>query len=96
MHDAGLGHGMTRIGDDAQIGFRPGAREIVGNLDRGDNVVTAVHNHARDRTQTLCIGDQLVVDMEEAAIDEVVALDAGEGERIVVLGDAAHPIGIGK
>ena len=42
------------------------------------------------------IGDQLIVGVEEAAIDEIVALDAGEGERVVVLGEAAHAVGIGQ
>ena len=42
------------------------------------------------------VGDQLVVGVEEAAIDEVVALDAREGERVMVLGEAAHPVGIGQ
>src|SRR5262245_49145813 len=55
-----------------------------------------MHDHAGDRTQAPRVGDELVVDMEEAAIDEVVAFDAGEGEGIVVLGEAAHPVGVGQ
>ena len=36
------------------------------------------------------------IGMEKAAIDEIVALDAGERERVVVLGEAAHALGIGQ
>jgi len=96
VHDAGLGHGVTGIGDDAQGRFRPSAGEIVGDLDRRHHVVTAMHDHAGDVPQPMRVGNQLIVGMEEAAIDEVVALDAGEGQRVVVFGEAAYPLGVGK
>src|SRR4249919_3500520 len=38
--------------------------------------------------------DQLIVGIEEAAMDEVVAFDAGKGEGIGVLRKAAHALGV--
>ncbi len=54
VHDARLGHGVTRIGDDAQRRFRPGACEVVGALDRRHHVVAAMHDHAGDRDLSRC------------------------------------------
>jgi hypothetical protein len=93
MHDAGLGHGVASVGDDAQARFRPRAGKVVGGLDRRHHVVAAMHDHAGNRAQTVRILDQLIVGVEEAAIDEIVALDARKGERVVVLREATHAVG---
>ena len=54
MHDAGFGHGVTCVGDDAQIGLRPGAGQVHGDLRRRHHVVAAMHDHARDWLETVC------------------------------------------
>ena len=55
-----------------------------------------MHDHAGNVLQPMRVGNQLVVGVEEAAIDEIVALDAREGEGVVILGEAAHPLGVGQ
>ena len=37
--DAGLHGGVAGVGDDLVVGFRPGARQVVGGAGRADNVV---------------------------------------------------------
>ncbi len=49
--------------------------------DRADHVVAAVHDHAGDVGDAVRVAQQLVVDFEEAAVDEVVVLDARERQR---------------
>ena len=44
-----------------------------------------MHDDAGNVGEAMGVGDQLIVAGEEAAIDEIVALDAGEGERVVIL-----------
>src|SRR5262245_34239852 len=84
VDDAGLGHGVAGIADDAKIGLRPGAREVPGVLDWGDDIVAAVRDDAGQVTDALDAEQQLIVALEETAIDEVVALDAGKGDGVGV------------
>ncbi len=53
-----------------------------------------MHDHAGNGGQAMRVGDQLIVGVEKAAIDKVVALDAGKGQRVVILGEAANPLAI--
>ena len=55
--------------------------QIPGRAHRADHVVAALHDHRRNTLETVGVGQQLIVAIEESAIDEVVAFDAGEGQR---------------
>jgi hypothetical protein len=55
-----------------------------------------VHEDTWNTAQAVRVLDELVVAREETSIEEVVALDPGEGERIVVFGETSHPLGIGQ
>ena len=52
---------------------------------RADDVVAALHDHGRDVTDAPDVTQQLVVGLEEAAVLEVVCLDASERQRELVL-----------
>ena len=58
--------------------------QLPGALHRVHHIVAALHDHA-GMWRILCtLVEQLVVALEEAAVDEVVALDAREGDGVVV------------
>ena len=54
-----------------------------------------MHDDAGNSAQPACVAQQLAVDLEEPAVDEVVAFDAGKGERIGVGGEVPDALGIG-
>src|SRR6476620_2955906 len=81
---ARLGHGVAGVGDDAQLGLRPGAPQIPGILYGGNHVIAAVHDRARQMPNNADIEKKLIVPREKSAIDEVVALDAGESNGVIV------------
>ena len=84
MHDTGFGHGVTGIGDDAQIRLWPGAGKVDGDLRRCHHIVAAMHDHAGNVPQAVRGADQLIVGVEKAAMHEVVAFDARKRERVSV------------
>src|SRR3546814_16332924 len=55
--------------------------DLPGVLDRADHVVTAVDDDAGDVGDLAGVAQQLVVELEEAAVDEVVVLDPRERQR---------------
>ena len=64
-----------------QLRFRPGLVQVPGVGQRAHHVVAAMHDHPGDVGDAVRVAQQLVLDLEEAAVDEVVVLDAGEGQR---------------
>ncbi len=64
--------------------------------DRRADVVAAVDDDAGDMADQPGIGDQLAVALEEAAVDEVVALDPGEGDGVVRLAEGGDARRIGE
>src|SRR3546814_8636262 len=80
--------GMPRRRRDRQLRLRPGLVQVPGVLDRADNVVAAMDDDAGDVGDLARVAQQLVVDLEEAAIDEVVVLDPRECQREARVGMA--------
>ena len=69
--------------------------QVPGVLDRRHHVVAAVHDDAGDVGGCASTSrEQLVVALEEAAVDEVVALDAREGERVGVGAERRDALGV--
>src|SRR3546814_4395555 len=60
--------------------------------DRADNVVAAMDDDAGDVGDLAHVAQQLVVDLEEAAIDEVVVLDPRECQREARVGMAVGKV----
>ena len=70
---------MPRVGHDAQVGFGPGFVQVPGALHRADDVVAALHDRRGQVADARHVVEQLRRGAQEAAVDEVVALDAREG-----------------
>ena len=70
----------------------PGLVQVPGGHRRGHHVIAALDDDAGDGLQPVGVGQQLAVLLEEAAVDEVVAFDAGEGEGEVFLAEIADPL----
>ena len=94
VNDAGLAHGVAGVGHDAQLGSGPGGFQVPGVLDRRHHVVAAVHDRRPGCRAAVRVAQELAVGVEEAAVDEVVALDAGERERVGVGAEAADALGV--
>lgn len=76
-----LERGVAGGGGNDQFALRPRLVQVPGVLDRADHVIAAVDDHAGDVGDAVGVAQQLVFDFEEAAVDEVVVLDARERER---------------
>ena len=92
--DAGLGGGVAGIGHHDEVGLRPGLVEVPGRDGWRHHVIAALDDDARNAGQPVGVGDQLVVLPEEAAIDEIVALDAGEGDGEMIGAELRHALRI--
>src|SRR5690606_12033477 len=74
---------------DHQFRPRPGLVQVPGVLHRAHDVVAPVVDHAGDVGDPAGVAQQLVVDFEEPAVDEIVVLDPGEGQgemRVLMAG----------
>jgi len=69
---------VPRGGIDGQLTPRPGLVQFPGVLERTDHVVSALHDHAGNVFDAMCVAQELALDLEEAAVDEVMILDAGK------------------
>lgn len=67
---------------DSQIGTRQSSRQIDGRDVGAAHVVAALDDNSRDVGQLMGVAQQLPLN-HEPMIDEVVVLDAGEGQREV-------------
>src|SRR6188508_1975501 len=72
---------MPRVGHDPEIRLGPTPRELEGRVDRAHDVVTSMHDHGGYPPNSLDAVEQLVLVLEEAAIDEIVRFDTRERER---------------
>src|ERR1700694_5093763 len=72
---------MSGIRDDAQLGFQPGPVQAPGARHRAHNIVAALNDYTGNLPDLLDTLDQIILSREEAIVHEVVAFDAGEGER---------------
>ena len=68
--------------------------QVPGVLDGRHHVVAAVHDDAGDVPDASDVGEQLVVALEEAAVDEVVALDARKRDGVVVGSELLDALGV--
>src|SRR5262245_15598013 len=78
---ARLHGGVAGVGDDVEVGFRPAPVELPGRDHRTDHVVATLDDHRRDVTDPVDAVEELIRMTEERAVDEVVALDPGDGLR---------------
>src|SRR5690606_40764167 len=85
---------MAGIRYDAQIGSWPGLLQVPSILERCHYIVAAVHDPSRDAGKPVRVRDELAVAREKTAVDEVVAFDAGEGDRIIVGAEIADALGV--
>ena len=85
MNIAWFRHGMAGICHDAQFGLRPRLMQIPGAAQWRHDVVAAVNDAAADVGETVRVAQELIVAIEKAAVDEVVALYARKRERISFL-----------
>ena len=58
--------------------------QLPGDPQRRADVVAAMHDDRRDVADAAGVGDQLVIELEKSAVDEVMALDPREGEGVGV------------
>lgn len=70
--------------------------KLPGAHDRTNNIVAALNNHGRNVSNLADVINQVIISVEENVVDEVMALDPGQGQRRVRLGIVLHQIGIGK
>jgi hypothetical protein len=72
---------VAGIRDDLQIRFRPRTMKVPGAYHRTDGVVTALHDHAGDRSNLADMFDEVIVRTEEGVVHEVVALNPRKRQR---------------
>jgi len=82
VRDARFEGGVAGVGDYAELGSRPGAVQLPGNLGWAEHVVAAVDDDRRDVADATKVVQQLVVRPHEASVQEVVALDPGESGSV--------------
>jgi len=83
--DASLGSTMPGITNNTEVGFWPRAVQVPGAAHGAGHVVAALHNHRGDVADTVEVPQELAFVLEEAAVEEVMALDARHRERVLVL-----------
>ena len=76
---------MAAVWSDNEIGLGPRAVERPRALHGADDVVTALHDHPGDVADARGVAQQLVIGFEETLVDEVVDLNAREGEGEFIL-----------
>src|SRR6266545_2990181 len=93
--DGGIERAVTCVRHDHELRLGPGAVEVPGIADRADHVVAAVHDRARDVPNPGDVAQELVVAVQEAAVGEVVALDARQSQRARILGELRREVRVG-
>src|SRR6266850_7594170 len=83
---------MPRIRDDAELRFRPGTVQVPGARHRAHNIVAALDDYAGNLPDLLDILRQIIVSWEETIVHEVVAFNAGEGERKLRVGKSLNRV----
>src|SRR5690348_9130191 len=85
MRDAWFEGGVAGVGNYAQLGSRPGAVQVPGNLSWAEHVVAAVDDNRGDMADATDVLQQLVVRPHEPFVQEVVALDPRESGGVLRL-----------
>src|SRR5436309_10727030 len=75
----GLGGRVAGVRDDLEVGLGPAAMELPRRDHRADDVVPPLDDHGGDVANPFHVLEELVRVPEEGGVDEVVALDPGEG-----------------
>ena len=76
---------MARIPDDIEFRRRPGIVQGQGVVQRTNHVIPAVNDLGRNGFQGIDIAQDLVL-FDKPLVDEVVGLDAADGQCVVRLG----------
>ena len=87
---------VATVGGDDEVGFGPRTVKRPRAFHGADDVVTALHDYPGDAADARGIAQQLVVGFEETFVDEVVRLNAREGEGELILLVVAGKGGIGQ
>src|ERR1017187_327204 len=71
---------VTAVGSDDEVGFGPRTVERPRAFHGANDIVTALHDDSGDMADARDVAQQLVVGFEEGMVEEVVDLNAREGE----------------
>src|SRR5690606_36332533 len=96
VNDPGFGHSVAGVGNNSEVGARPSPLQIPRVAQGSNHVIAAVYDHARNVGDFVGFLKELAVALQKASVHEVVALDAGESDRIAVVAELANPIIVGK
>ena len=94
--DAGFRHGVAGIRHHDEIGLGPGLVKFPRRLHRRDHIIAALDDDARNTLQPEGILEQLAVAGEEAAMNEIVALDPREGDGETVCAKLGDALAVGQ
>ena len=86
MRDAGLADRVARIRHHDELRLGPGLVQVPGGLRRRGDVVAALDDHAGNVLQAMGVADELPL-LEQALVDEIVVLDPGEGDGVVLVAE---------
>ena len=78
---------VAGIGDETEVGFRPGPVQVPGSSHRGAHVVTPLDDDRRNMADLVDVFQQLPVAFKETAIDEGVAFDTDDGQGGVIFAE---------
>ncbi len=92
MNDPGLRHRVPRIGDDAQIRSGPSLIESHRASDGRYDIVAPMYDNARYVFQSSGFEQQFAITSEKTGIDEIVALDPREGQRVGIGAKARYAV----
>jgi len=84
----------TVVGDD-EVGFGPRTVKRPRAFRGADDVITALYDYSGDAAVARCIAQQLIIDFDEALIEEAVGLNPCKGEGKLILLVVAGEGGIG-
>ena len=86
---------MASIRHDDELGPGPGPGEGPGALEGADHVVAALDDGAGKGRECGCVAQQLAL-VHPALVQEVVALDAGEGQGGRLVAVRGDEVGVGN
>src|ERR1035438_2851175 len=87
---------VSAVGSDYEIGFGPRTVERPRGLHGTNDVVTTLYDHPGDVTDARGVAQQLVIGFEETFVDEVVSLNASEGQGELILFVVAGKVRVGQ
>jgi hypothetical protein len=93
--DTGLEGGVAGIGDDIELGPRPGAVQFPGGAQGADEVVAPLDDDPGDIGQVIGVAQELI-GLQEGPVDEVVTLDARQTQGHMGVGEVGLQVGVGQ